>query len=56
MRMAHFSVGNEARGGTPEKSETLSKRIEEISSNEERRTEMPAKSAEIVNSTAKKEK
>jgi hypothetical protein len=49
MRMAHFSVGKDARGGTPEKSESLSKRMEEMSSNKERRTEMPAKRAEIVN-------
>jgi hypothetical protein len=54
MRIAHFSVGNDARGGTPEKSEALSKSLEEISSNEERRTEIPAKKAEIDNSTAEK--
>jgi hypothetical protein len=51
--MAHFSVGKDARGGTPYKSEASSKKIEEMSSKAERRTEIAAKQADIDKWTAK---
>lgn len=54
IKTAHFSVGNELRGGTPEESEASSKRTDEISSNRESRAVMPANKVEIVNSTIEK--
>jgi hypothetical protein len=53
--MAHCSVGKEARGGTPYKSEASSKRTSEMCSKEERRTEIAGMRADIDQSTNQKE-
>jgi len=55
IRTAHFSVGNEARGGTPYQSDASSKRSAEKCSKAERRTEIAAMRADIDNWTAQKE-
>jgi hypothetical protein len=47
IRTAHFSVGNEARGGTPYKSDANSKRSAEMCSKAESRTEIAAMKADI---------
>ncbi len=54
IKTAHFSVGKELRGGTPEESEASSKRTDEISSNRESRAVIPANKVKIVNSTTEK--